>query len=376
MELATTTKADDTQVTLTGAKIIAAIKQSGVEFILAVPDIVTSKGLLFPIAADKDLKLVRVCKEDECVGIASGLTYCDKRALILIQYTGFLDSLNAIRAVAVEYKQPIVMMVGLLGHEPERLPAESGRYGVRIIEPICDAMGIPHHLISQDADIAKIKPAIDKAYTESSPVAIPGRTEAVMMNRDECFEILKRHITDEVVVASYSSAVEWNDLNPRALNYFSVGAMGLGSSHALGLALGRPDRRVVVLDGDGSLLMNLGSLVSIAAAAPKNLVHFVCHNEMLRGERRASAAESEDGFRRPRALGGLCAGARFRGAEVVRAAGRARADAGRAGVRDPARQEEPAARLRIRGALQGLAARGAQGGAAGIGLDASSRRER
>ena len=172
MSVATTTKADETQVTLSGAKIISAIKQSGVEFILAVPDIVTSKGLLFPVAADKDLKLVRVCKEDECVGIASGLTYCDKRALILIQYTGFLDSLNAIRAVAVEYKQPIVMMVGLLGHEPERLPTESGRYGVRIIEPICDAMGIPHHLISQDADIAKIKPAIDKAYTESSPVAL------------------------------------------------------------------------------------------------------------------------------------------------------------------------------------------------------------
>jgi len=172
MDTATTTKADSTQVTLTGAKIIAAVKQSGVEFILAVPDIVTSKGLLFPIAADKELKLVRVCKEDECVGIASGLSYSDKRALILIQYTGFLDSLNAIRAVAVEYKQPIVMMVGLLGHEPERLPAESGRYGVRIIEPICDAMGIPHHLISQDSDIPKIKPAIEKAYTESSPVAM------------------------------------------------------------------------------------------------------------------------------------------------------------------------------------------------------------
>ncbi|MPZ39120.1 MAG: decarboxylase [Rhizobiales bacterium] len=171
MDAATTTKAGDTQVALTGAKIITAIKQSGVEFVLAVPDIVTSKGLLFPIAADKELRLVRVCKEDECVGIASGLTYCDKRALILIQYTGFLDSLNAIRAVAVEYKQPIVMMIGLLGHEPERLPTESGRYGVRIIEPICDAMGIPHHLISHDADVPRIKPAIDRAYTESSPVA-------------------------------------------------------------------------------------------------------------------------------------------------------------------------------------------------------------
>ena len=89
-----------------------------------------------------------------------------------------------------------------------------------------------------------------------------------MMKRDECFRILARHVTDEIVIASYSAAVEWGELNPRELNYFSVGAMGLASSHGLGLALGRPDRRVLVLDGDGSLLMNLGSLVSIGAAAP------------------------------------------------------------------------------------------------------------
>ena len=99
-----------------------------------------------------------------------------------------------------------------------------------------------------------------------------------MMKRDECFRILARHVTDEIVIASYSAAVEWNALNPRVLNYFSVGAMGLASSHGLGLALGRPDKRILVLDGDGSLLMNLGSLVSIGAAAPRNLVHFVCQN--------------------------------------------------------------------------------------------------
>jgi len=172
VETAAKAEAAKAEPELHGSKIIAAIKSAGVAFVLAVPDIVTSKGLLFPIAADKDLRLIRVCKEDECVGIASGLSYCDKRALILIQYTGFLDSLNAIRAVAVEYKQPIVMMVGLLGHEPERQATESGRYGVRIIEPICDAMGIPHHLVSQDSDVPKIRPAIDKAYTESSPVAL------------------------------------------------------------------------------------------------------------------------------------------------------------------------------------------------------------
>jgi sulfopyruvate decarboxylase subunit beta len=100
-----------------------------------------------------------------------------------------------------------------------------------------------------------------------------------MMKRDQCFRALARHVTDdEIVVSTYSSAVDWLALGERTLNYFSVGAMGLDSSHALGLALGRPDRRIICLQGDGSLLMNLGCLVTIAAAAPRNLVHFVVQN--------------------------------------------------------------------------------------------------
>jgi thiamine pyrophosphate-dependent acetolactate synthase large subunit-like protein len=99
-----------------------------------------------------------------------------------------------------------------------------------------------------------------------------------MMNRTACLNVLKSHITNEIVVAAYSTASEWIEINDRVLNYFSFGAMGLASSHALGLALAHPNRRVVVLDGDGSLLMNLGTLVTIAAVAPKNLVHMVWHN--------------------------------------------------------------------------------------------------
>ena len=99
------------------------------------------------------------------------------------------------------------------------------------------------------------------------------------MKRDAALAILARHVTDEIVVAVYQSAFDWMRIAPRELNFVSVGAMGQASSHALGLALGRPDKRVIVLDGDGSLLMNLGSLVTIANAAPDNLVHVVAQND-------------------------------------------------------------------------------------------------
>ncbi len=99
-----------------------------------------------------------------------------------------------------------------------------------------------------------------------------------MMNRMDCLQILADHVTDEIVVATYSSGTDWKAINDRPLNYFSFGAMGLASSHGLGLALARPEKRVIVLDGDGSLLMNLGTLVTIGAVQPKNFIHFVGHN--------------------------------------------------------------------------------------------------
>jgi sulfopyruvate decarboxylase subunit beta len=99
-----------------------------------------------------------------------------------------------------------------------------------------------------------------------------------MMKRDDMLKAFARQRKDEIVVAVYMAAQEITHISPNDLNYTFTGAMGQGSSHALGLALGRPDRRVIVFDGDGSLLMNLGSLVTIANQAPKNLVHCLCEN--------------------------------------------------------------------------------------------------
>jgi len=99
-----------------------------------------------------------------------------------------------------------------------------------------------------------------------------------MMKRDECLQVLSRHYPDQVVVPAYQAPFEWMVICLSDLPCLPTGAMGQASSHALGLALARPDKAVWVLDGDGSLLMNLGSLVTIASVAPENFHHFLCHN--------------------------------------------------------------------------------------------------
>jgi sulfopyruvate decarboxylase subunit alpha len=157
---------------LLGSSIIAEIKASRIEFVVSVPDITTSEGLLRPLSQFATPRLIRVCKEDEGIGICAGLSYTGRRALLLIQQTGLLDSINAVRGVAAEYALPICMMVGLLEKEPGVPPVQSKRYGVRIVEPILDAMGIAYHEIEDEADVIKIRPAIEDAYARSRPVVL------------------------------------------------------------------------------------------------------------------------------------------------------------------------------------------------------------
>lgn len=157
---------------LSGSAIISAVKASGVKFVVALPDITTSAGLLFPLAADPDLRLVRVCKEDEAIGIAAGMSYADKRTLVLFQHTGLLDSINAIRAVPVEYGLPVCMMVGLLNKEPGVPPAQSAVYNVRIVPGILDAMGVRYIVLETTDDVQQVSVEIERAYAKSEPVVM------------------------------------------------------------------------------------------------------------------------------------------------------------------------------------------------------------
>ena len=172
MDLSVDLPAKQDDQVLLGSSVLSEIKAAGIEYVLSVPDITTSRGLLYPIARDPSFRLIRVCKEDECLGIAAGLSYGNKRALILIQHTGMLYAMNAIRGVGVELRQPICMMIGLLSKEPGKPPRESKSYGVRIVEPLLDVMGIAHHLIETDADLGKIRPAVADCYENSRPVAM------------------------------------------------------------------------------------------------------------------------------------------------------------------------------------------------------------
>ena len=152
-----------------GRRIINGLIAAGVRFVAAVPDIVTSEGLLWPISSERQLRLIRVCKEDEGVSICAAMSYNNTRSVLLMQQTGLLDSLNAIRAIGVDYGLPVVMLVGLQGKEPHLPPDRSTSFGVRIVRPILDVMGIEHSVVETDRDVDAIEHGIEVAYAESRP---------------------------------------------------------------------------------------------------------------------------------------------------------------------------------------------------------------
>jgi phosphonopyruvate decarboxylase/sulfopyruvate decarboxylase subunit beta len=114
------------------------------------------------------------------------------------------------------------------------------------------------------------------------------------MKLAEALGVITPLLRDELVVhANGFISRESFNISDRPGNFYMIGSMGLASSIALGVALNRPDRRVVVFDGDGNVLMNLGSVALIGATQPGNLVHIVFDNEVYgsTGNQRTIAAQ-------------------------------------------------------------------------------------
>jgi len=102
------------------------------------------------------------------------------------------------------------------------------------------------------------------------------------MRRVEAMQAIYPELAEcTVVTIMGATAVELQSLGHRPNFFYLQHAMGLASSMGLGIALSRPELQVVVLDGDGSLLMNLGGLTTLARYRPPNLVHVVFDNESL-----------------------------------------------------------------------------------------------
>jgi len=104
-------------------------------------------------------------------------------------------------------------------------------------------------------------------------------TAETNMTLIDCLNVLKEVRRDEAVISVMGTAREWSSLSSHPLDFIYVpSSMGQATSLGLGIAMAQPNRRVVVCQGDGSMLMNLGSLVTLSAHAPRNLTVLLFDN--------------------------------------------------------------------------------------------------
>lgn len=153
---------------LSANAVLQELKKCGISYVISLPDD-NSNALFSTIQQDPSLTLVPVCREGETFAIAAGLQLGNKEPLILIQNTGFLESGDSIRVIALGYKLPQLIMVSYRGWKKNGIMTDSaGIY----IEPILNAWGIKYYLVTSSADISKIPAAHQEAHTDSKPVVI------------------------------------------------------------------------------------------------------------------------------------------------------------------------------------------------------------
>jgi thiamine pyrophosphate-dependent acetolactate synthase large subunit-like protein len=115
----------------------------------------------------------------------------------------------------------------------------------------------------------------------------------IMSRNDLTARLVKKLNNEEAVVAGIGNTnFDLLAAGHRPQNFYMLGSMGLAAPIALGVALAQPDRRVIALEGDGSILMNLGTLTTIAAQAPENLTVIIWDNGLYQITGKQSTATS------------------------------------------------------------------------------------
>ena len=276
----------------------------GVEFFTGVPDSLLKE---FCLCIDdfipKDKHII-TANEGNAVALAAGYYLAQKSLpLVYMQNSGFGNAVNPLLSLCDPdvYSIPMLLMIGWRGEpgvkdEPQH--AKQGKVQLKLLE----SMDIPYEIISKDDDQfeMKILSAVETAKNENRPAVLlikKGTFEKYSkeiqkfddqrMKREEALEIILKNLDDNAIVVSTTGKTSREIFEIREKrgqsheqDFLTVGSMGHCSSIALGIALAKPHRQVVCIDGDGAMLMHLGSLTSIASLKPKNFRHILVNNEV------------------------------------------------------------------------------------------------
>ncbi len=147
------------------------LRKCGIEYLVWLPDSET-RSMYDVLMSSEDLKLVQVCREDEAIGVHLGLYLGGKDAAVLIQNTGMMNAVDAIRGSALMVKAPVLLVVGYRGYKGLAEGAKSVDTAATYTEPILKGLGIPYYMLDSDDDVPNISKAFQQARATSGPVTV------------------------------------------------------------------------------------------------------------------------------------------------------------------------------------------------------------
>lgn len=147
--------------------LVAALEECGATHVVSLPSTETSG--LYEALAESKLRLVPVCREGEAVAIAAGLYCGGQKPVVMIQNTGFFESGDSMRGLAIPLHIPIPLYIGYRGYKPSgQMTDTAGIY----LEPILRAWGVKYYLLGPDADMELVRKGYQEAWETSRPVAV------------------------------------------------------------------------------------------------------------------------------------------------------------------------------------------------------------
>ncbi|HEY8476907.1 MAG TPA: thiamine pyrophosphate-binding protein [Chloroflexota bacterium] len=153
---------------LSAERVARALKDLGFTHVVWLPD--SEANFMYQVLAeDPDLSLVQVCREAETMAVAFGLVVGGRQPVCLIQNTGFLESGDSLRGLALDLQFPLLLMIGYRGWQGGQPMTDSA--GV-LLEPTLRAWGIPYVIVESDEDVPRIGEAWRQAQARSGPVAV------------------------------------------------------------------------------------------------------------------------------------------------------------------------------------------------------------
>lgn len=261
----------------------------------------------YVIAAD-DVAYVPASNEGDALAIAAGYQLGGAYAVVMCQNSGLGNAVNPLTSLTHTHRIPVLLIVTMRGEPGGAADEPQHELMGEITTSLLDAMQIPWEYFP--TELAQVAPCLSRALSwmqaENRPYCLLMRkgsvapwpassklheprlsasryelkTGAAQLKRGDVLRLIQEQADRSTILLATTGYTgrELYALADLPNQLYLVGAMGCASSVALGLAMARPDLRIIVLDGDGALLMRMGALATIGFMAPSNLVHVLLDN--------------------------------------------------------------------------------------------------